>query len=140
MGTDTLLGYWCHTNRVLSHLSVTMTRFLMLVFLCSFLLQVTHQHPSKWKLVEMDSDELDDEGETGDTGAKDDLDDLAEAEQAPGNIAEEESSGAGGEEEAKPKKDEDNWDADWNKIPETARGHLGKEGPHMDVWDMLSHY
>merc|ERR1712133_198616 len=70
--------------------SVTMTRFLMLVFLCFFLLQVTHQHPSKWKLVEMDSDELDDEGETGDTGAKDDLDDLAEAEQAPGNIAQEE--------------------------------------------------
>merc|ERR1712098_628774 len=101
--------------------SVTMTRFLMLLLLCFFLLQV-NSHPSNWKLVEMESDEADAEGDIGDTAHEDDKAEDA----APGNIAEEETSG----------KDEDNWDADWQKIPETARGHLGKEGPHMDVWDM----
>merc|ERR1712098_853173 len=104
--------------------SVTMTRFLMLLLLCFFLLQV-NSHPSNWKLVEMESDEADAEGDIGDAALEDD--------KAEGETE-------GGEEEAAPKKDEDNWDADWQKIPETARGHLGKEGPHMDVWDMLSHY
>merc|ERR1712215_34501 len=119
--------------------SVSMTRFLILLLLFSFLLQV-NSHPSNWKHGEMESDEADAEGEALHAALEDDKDDDKADVAAPGNIAEEDDSGSGGEEEAVPKKDEDNWDADWNKIPETARGHLGKEGPHMDVWDMLSHY